>query len=234
MQDLMRAIRYMRKHAEEFCIDKKQIILCGFSAGAHACGSVAVHWQEFEDSETGKYAAISSKPNAVILAYPVITSGKYAHRDSFTALLGANASNEDLEYMSLEKQVTKNTPPCFLWQTATDELVPIQNSFLFSQALQEKKRPYAFHIFSEGKHGLSLADETWANQEFGEPYTLEQAYALVQAVMNGFFPVPDEQKGTLENLVQIFSEQAKYKKQQINEEVSQWLFLAHQWLQSVL
>lgn len=70
-----------------------------------------------------------------------------------------HASEEELEYMSLEKQVTEYMPLCFLWQTATDELVPVQKSFLFAQALQEKKIPYAFHVFSKGKHGLSLADE---------------------------------------------------------------------------
>ena len=111
------------------------------------------------------YQTASAKPNAVILSYPVITSGDCAHRGSFTALLGADASEEELEYMSLEKQVTEDMPPCFLWQTATDELVPVQNSFLFAQALQEKKIPYAFHVFSKGKHGLSLADEAWTNEE---------------------------------------------------------------------
>ena len=120
-------------NAEEFHVDKDKIMLCGFSAGAHTCGSVAVHWQEFEESETGEYASVSAKPNAVILSYPVITSGDCAHRGSFTALLGADASEE--------------------------ELVPVQKSFLFAQALQEKKIPYAFHVFSKGKHGLSLADE---------------------------------------------------------------------------
>lgn len=120
-------------NAEELHLDKDKIMLCGFSAGAHTCGSVAVHWQEFEESETGEYASVSAKPNAVILSYPVITSGDCAHRGSFTALLGADASEE--------------------------ELVPVQKSFLFAQALQEKKIPYAFHVFSKGKHGLSLADE---------------------------------------------------------------------------
>ena len=113
---------------------------------------------------------------------------------AFTALLGADASEEELEYISLEKQVTEDMPPCFLWQTATDELVPVQNSFLFAQALQEKKIPYAFHVFSKGKHGLSLADEAWANEEFGEPYTLEQTFALGQAVNDGTFPVSEEAK----------------------------------------
>ena len=233
MQDLMRAIRYMRKHAEELHIDKDKIMLCGFSAGAHACGSVAVHWQEFENMETGEYASISAKPNAVILSYPVITSGKYAHRDSFTALLGVDASKKELEYMSLEKQVTENVPPCFLWQTATDELVPVQNSFLFAQALQEKQIPYAFHVFSKGKHGLSLADETWVNEEFGEPYTLEQTFALGKAVTDGTFPVPEEVKKALEEMSKLFSGQIEREKAQANEEVSQWPELADQWIREM-
>lgn len=232
MQDLMRAVRYMRKHAEELYIDAKKIILCGFSAGAHACGTVAVHWHEFEKSEKGEYASVSAKPNAVILSYPVITSGEYAHKDSFKMLLGVDASEEELKYMSLEKQVTENVPPCFLWQTATDELVPVQNSFLFAQALQKNKIPYAFHVFSKGKHGLSLANEAWANGEFGELYTIEQIYALGKAVQNGTFSVPKEVKMALNAMAKMYTEQTERKKADVNEEVSQWPELADQWLKS--
>lgn len=219
MQDLLRAVRYMRKNAEKYHVLENQILLCGFSAGAHACGSVAVHWQEFEKSETGEYASVSARPNAVILSYPVITSGEYAHRDSFTALLGAEATEKELKYMSLEKQVTESVPPCFVWQTATDELVPVQNSFLFVSALQEKGIPYAYHVFSNGKHGLSLADEAWADEQFGEPYTMEQTYKLGQAVMEDSFPVPDEVKKALEEMAALFSGQTEREKEQINEEV---------------
>ena len=85
------------------------------------------------------YQTASAKPNAVILSYPVITSGDCAHRGSFTALLGADASEEELEYMSLEKQVTEDMPPCFLWQTAIDELVPVQNSFYLHRHYRRKR-----------------------------------------------------------------------------------------------
>ena len=141
---------------------------------------------------------------------------------------------EELEYMSLEKQVTEYMPPCFLWQTATDELVPVQNSFLFAQALQEKKIPYAFHVFSKGKHGLSLADEAWANEEFGEPYTLEQTFALGQAVNDGTFPVPEEAKQALNEMAKMFTGQTKREKEQANEEVKQWPELADKWIRATL
>ena len=164
----------------------------------------------------------------------MITSGDCAHRGSFTALLGADASEEELEYMSLEKQVTEDMPLCFLWQTVTDELVPVQNSFLFAQALQEKKIPYAFHAFSKGKHGLSLADEAWANEEFGEPYTLEQTFALGQAVNDGTFPVPEEAKQALNEMAKMFTGQTKREKEQANEEVKHWPELADEWIRATL
>lgn len=105
MMDLMRAIRYVRKNEENLKVN--QVILCGFSAGAHAVGTVGVHFDEIEDK---KYPGISARPDALILSYPVITSGEYAHRDSFNALLGFSPSQEDLNYMSLEKHVSENTP----------------------------------------------------------------------------------------------------------------------------
>ena len=136
--------------------------------------------------------------------------------------------------MSLEKQVTEDMPPCFLWQTATDELVPVQNSFLFAQALQEKKIPYAFHVFSKGKHGLSLADEAWANEEFGEPYTLEQTFALGQAVNDGTFPVPEEVKQALNEMAKMFTGQTEREREQANEEVKQWPELVDKWIRTTL
>lgn len=234
MKDLMRAIRYMRKHARKFYIAENRIILCGFSAGAHVCGSVAVHWQEFEKAETGEYASVSAKPDAVILSYPVITSGEYSHRDSFTALLGADASSKELEYMSLEKQVTEFMPPCFLWQTATDELVPVQNSYLFANALQEKNIPYALHIFSKGPHGLSLADETWASEEFGVPYTLEQTFAIIKAVEDDVIPVPSEAKKLILSQKALFMGQVEYTKNHTWNEIMNWPQLASEWIKNLM
>ncbi len=232
MKDLLRAIRYIRKNAKELCVLPQQMFLCGFSAGAHACASLGVHWSDQED--TGAYAGISGRPDAMILSYPVITSGEYAHRESFMALLGLEPTQEELEYMSLEKQVTEKTPPCFLWQTATDELVPVKNSYLFAAALQEKGIPYALHIFSEGTHGLSLADEAWANEEFGEPYTLEQAFCVGKAVMDGLLSVPEEVKQALAEQQALFTGQTERAKNPVYEEIKVWPELADQWIQNLM
>ena len=100
------------------------------------------------------------KPNGMILCYPVITSGQYAHRDSFCRLLGEEPEPELLEKMSLEKQVTEDAPQAFLWHTAEDGAVPVENSLLMAVALHEKGIPVEMHIYPHGHHGLSLCDDT--------------------------------------------------------------------------
>lgn len=99
LKDLSKAVVYLRRHREEYGIDEHRVNICGFSAGAHLCGSLAVHGDGPQIQPGGEYAGISNRPDAVVLSYPVITSGEYAHRDSFAALLGEDASKEDLEYM---------------------------------------------------------------------------------------------------------------------------------------
>ena len=124
-------------------MEPHSLAVCGFSAGGHLCGSLCVHCEDIPDNET--YKEISNRPDAAVLCYPVITSGEKAHRGSFDALLGEGASAEELEYMSLEMQVTKNTPPCFVWATVSDQAVPVENTLMFLQACREKGvQPYFF------------------------------------------------------------------------------------------
>ena len=184
LKDIARMVRIIRGRAEEFRVDPGKIVICGFSAGAHLCGTLCVHWQEAEE-DNPLWSGVSCRPDGAILSYPVITSGEFAHRDSFTALLGARPTAKALKWASLETQVTENTPPVFLWQTATDELVPVENSYLMAQALKAKGIPFAHHVFPEGQHGLSVADEDWANFRLGEHYTLEQAACTAKAVRSG-------------------------------------------------
>ena len=166
LNDISRAVRMIRFHAEELHSRADQIAICGFSAGGHLCASLCVHGKDVTDPDEN-YQSVSNRPDAVILAYPVISSGKYGHRDSFVALLGKNPTEQELDYMALENHVTGDTPPCFLWQTATDEVVPVQNSYLFAQACAKAGVPFAHHVFSEGVHGLSVATEEWFLQKTG-------------------------------------------------------------------
>lgn len=190
LKDISRAVRYIRSRADEFSADENRLAVCGFSAGGHLCGSLCVHYEDIEDAAE-EYRSISNRPDAAILSYPVITSGKKAHRGSFISLYGKDAAPEDLEYMSLEKHVTEQTPPCFLWATATDATVPVENSELFEQACREKGVPCAFHMFSYGRHGLSLANEDWANGVHMNLYTTEQMGNVLRKVRAGELPMSE-------------------------------------------
>lgn len=181
MEDISRTVRYIRKNAVRFGIEGGRIIVCGFSAGAHVCGSLAVHYKDIEDPDP-ELNAISNRPDGVILAYPVISSGEYGHASSFEALLGRAPSKEELEYFSLEKQVSPDTPPCFLWHTATDDLVPVENSYLFADALKKNKIPFAHYVFPKGFHGLGLAKK---GVDIDGIYVVDQAERAVAAVKAG-------------------------------------------------
>ena len=165
---LAKSVAYLREHAEEFHIDTAKIILQGFSAGAHLAASLGVFWKEKFISEVLHTETEIVRPNGMILSYPVISSGKFAHTGSFEALLGADSSDpEKRKKQSLEFQVTTDTPPTFLWHTVTDDCVPVENSLLFFEALHKYKVPVELHLYPTGVHGLSLANEETCHEDGG-------------------------------------------------------------------
>ncbi len=152
LEEVSMAIKLIRENAEEWGVEKDHIAVIGFSAGGHLAGSIGMFWNQ----EPVKVEDKSNQPNAIILSYPVITSGEKAHRDSFLKLCGEDKELE--ERMSLENQVSEDTPPMFIWHTVADTLVPVENSLLLANALQKKKIPYELHIFTNGDHGISIGN----------------------------------------------------------------------------
>lgn len=158
---LAKSVAMVREHAEEWGVQKDKIIVQGSSAGGHLAASLGVFWKKkqmlwkFFGAE-----AEDVKPNGLILSYPVITAGEFAHRPSIDRLLGENLANCErlLEEQSLEKHVSEDVPVTFLWHTLTDETVPVENSLLFLSALRSAHVPVEFHLYSEGGHGLALAN----------------------------------------------------------------------------
>lgn len=156
--ELTKTISYFRNNAEYYHIDNERIFLQGFSAGGHLVASYGTMWhKEFIRQKLG-VSLEELRPNAMILAYPVITSGTFAHEESIRNLLG-DRYEELREEMSLEKQVNEHTPPAFLWHTMTDPSVAVENTLLFVQSLCQKKIVSEVHIYPIGDHGLSLANE---------------------------------------------------------------------------
>lgn len=160
VMQVLAAITYIRRNSLALHVRPDKIAVMGFSAGGHAACSAGVFWQEEFIERTLEIRHGEDRPDGMILCYPVITSGKYAHEDSFKCLLGENPKPELLEKMSLEKQVTEAAPKAFIWHTAEDGLVSPENSLLLAAALLEKGISVELHIYPGGDHGLSLCDDT--------------------------------------------------------------------------
>ncbi len=158
MQDALRAIRTVRAKAAEWKIDPNRVGIMGFSAGGHLASTAATHFDAGDPNASDPIEKMSSRPDVAILCYPVITmTDPFAHKGSRKNLLGDNPSQQLIDLMSNEKQVTEKTPPTFFFHTEDDAGVPVENSLLFAAALRQKKVPYELHVYEHGRHGVGLA-----------------------------------------------------------------------------
>jgi acetyl esterase/lipase len=156
--DAQRAIRYARAHAAEYGVDPHHIGVWGFSAGGHLASSAGTHFDNGKPDSGDPIERESSRPDFMILAYPVITFKEPSlHRGSRDTLLGPNPDPALIGLLSNETQVTKETPPTFLFHTSDDPVVPVRNSIDFYLALRTAGVPVEMHIFEHGAHGVGLA-----------------------------------------------------------------------------
>ena len=161
MMDAQRAIQALRARAKELNVDPNRIGVIGFSAGGHLCSTVSTHFSEPVGSSDDPIARVSSRPDFSILCYPVVVFGKpYTHKGSQRNLIGSDPDAELLKSLSNEGQVSRNTPPTFLFHTATDTVVPPQNSIDYYSACLDRGVSAELHVFPEGRHGLGLAKAT--------------------------------------------------------------------------
>lgn len=162
LQDAKRAVRYARLHADDHGINPNKIGVWGFSAGGHLASTIGTHFDAGDAGADDPVDRVSSRPDFLVLAYPVITfTEDFMHRGSRNALLGEDPDSELVENLSNEKQVTAETPPAFLFHTSADTGVPAENSIVFYRALHEAGVPAELHVYEPGRHGVGLAPEDY-------------------------------------------------------------------------
>lgn len=154
--DAQRAVRTVRARAKQWSLDPDRIGIMGFSAGGHLASTAGTHFDDGKPTATDPVERVSSRPDFMILVYPVIVMGQKAtHQGSMTNLLGKDPPQELVERFSNEKQVTDRTPPTFLAHALDDKPVPPDNSKAFYDALKTHKVPSEYLELPSGGHGLN-------------------------------------------------------------------------------
>jgi acetyl esterase/lipase len=158
LADAQRALRMVRYRAKEFGVAADRIGIMGFSAGGHLASTAGTHFDQGNPAASDPIDRVSSRPDFMILAYPVITMlPPYAHEGSRRNLLGEHPGAELAKNLSNELQVSLETPPTFIFQTDEDKTVPAENSVEFYLALRKAGVQAEMHIFQHGQHGVGLA-----------------------------------------------------------------------------
>jgi acetyl esterase/lipase len=153
LQDAQQAIRLIRADAGKWHISPSKIGVMGFSAGGHLAATLSTLYNK----KVYNANEVSARPDFTILVYPLISFDPViTHHDSKLNLLGANPDTAAVTLFSADKQVNANTPPAFIVHAADDDCVPVKNSLLYFQALQEHKVPSEIHIYQKGGHGFGL------------------------------------------------------------------------------
>lgn len=154
------ALKYVLDNAGKLNVDKSKIVVCGFSAGGHLAGMVGTGFNDPLILDYFKAKENELKVAGMVLVYPVINGGEFAHRGSFDALLAENKNDKEwIEKLSIDNRVTPDTPKTFLWSTYEDKSVPCENTFMMCNALRKNNVPFEMHLFQIGGHGLALANE---------------------------------------------------------------------------
>lgn len=165
LADLQRAIRVIRSRAEQWHINPEKIGAIGFSAGGHLVSSACTHCGT--GLEADEIDRLSCHLNAAILCYPVITMGEGTHAGTRLVLCGEDAAVA--QAYSSEMHVSDFTPPCFIFHTFADTVVPvIENSMAFAAALHRAGRPCELHIFEHGEHGQPMTQPQVLKDEAGQ------------------------------------------------------------------
>lgn len=177
LKDVARALQFLQHNAARFGVVPGKIALLGFSAGGHLASFFGAQYPRFET----KYedASYPLKPAALVLGYPVVTMGQHTHKLSRRRLLGLLSGKAEQDAASVEKLVTPDYPPTFLWHARDDQSVDCCNSEMLAEALAQNGVRHVLRLYDHGGHGIGLAKGKEPAGWFDE------AFAFLEGVFPG-------------------------------------------------
>jgi acetyl esterase/lipase len=164
IMDAQRALRLLRARSGEWGIDAAHLGILGFSAGGHCAGMVATLAEAGDPAAADPVERQSSRPDALVACYAALSFRDREHKleqclRNLAEDAAGNLAPDAFDFYSVETRVSAKTPPTFLWTTADDSVVPMENCLLMAAALRQHAVPFALHVFPHGRHGLGLAEE---------------------------------------------------------------------------
>ena len=158
MLEMACAIKFLREHTKEFCFDVHKLVLMGFSAGGHLVMNYANYWHSEQVLKAGEWSEEDIRPNACVLCYGATKLVNVRGSAMLKAVFGGSEwTQEQMDVYNGALHVNERTPPCFLWHTADDQMVPVEQSYRVAQALCAQKIPHELHVFCSGPHAAALS-----------------------------------------------------------------------------
>ncbi len=159
LQDAQQAMKFVRDNAAQWGIDTARIGIMGFSAGGHLASTLATHYRK---AVIPNEENTSLRPDFQILVYPVISmTDSLTHMGSRFNLLGKSPTPEMIALYSNEYQVDTQSPPAYLTHASDDNLVDVDNSIFYYEALRKNGVPVEMHLYRQGDHGFIFRHEGW-------------------------------------------------------------------------
>ena len=157
LADAQRAMRIIRRRANDWRLDPARICAMGFSAGGHVCADLLTRFSAPVYAAVDAADALSARPDAAAPIYPVVSmSAPHAHAGSRLRLVGENASPERERAHSPHLNVRPDSPPCFLLHAEDDTSVPVENTLMLRDALRGAGVAAETHLYPDGGHGFGL------------------------------------------------------------------------------
>ncbi|MCB2080847.1 MAG: alpha/beta hydrolase [Novosphingobium sp.] len=181
VDDMHRALRYIRHHAADYGVDPQRLGVSGGSAGGHLSLMLATRGGPGDRDATDPVDRESSAVQAVAIFYPVTDlldldgstedAGDGGPPKSFVKAFGPDATDRD-KWPEIGKScsplhwITAELPPTLIYHGDADTLTPLNQSLRFQRRAADYGREVQVVIHPGGGHGwLSMV---WDVRRFAD------------------------------------------------------------------